>query len=153
VANAVVAKVDGAGQVCLYATATTQVVVDVDGAYSPAGNDTFGGVAPARVTDTRATGRPAPGEPYAVTVTGGDVPGDARSVVLNVTVTEPSAEGYLTVWPCGAAQPWASNLNFPAGRTVANAVAVGVGTGGQVCLASPAAAHLVIDVDGYHAPT
>jgi hypothetical protein len=34
-----------------------------------------------------------------------------------------------------------------------NAVTTRVGAGGQVCVASAAATHLVIDVDGYHAPS
>ena len=46
----------------------------------------------------------------------------------------------------------AANVDIPPGSTIANAVTVGVGAAGQVCLASPAAVHFVVDVDGYHAP-
>jgi len=148
-----VAKVDGAGRVCVEPTAATHVVVDLDGAYHAAGDDVFTPILPTRVTDTRSAGPLTAFEPFAVAVTGGPVPADATAVVLNVTVTEPQAEGYVTVWPCGSEPPPTSNLNFRAGQTVPNAVTTRVGAGGQVCVASAAATHLVIDVDGYHAPS
>jgi hypothetical protein len=41
--------------------------------------------------------------------------------VLNVTATEPSSPGYLTVFPDDACDvPLASNLNFVPGETVPN---------------------------------
>src|ERR1019366_4490076 len=46
------------------------------------------------------------------------VPAAATAVVLNVTVAIPSAQGHLTVFPTGAAQPLASNLNYAAGFNV-----------------------------------
>ena len=56
VTNTVAAKVDGAGRVCVVSTATTHVVVDLDGAYHPGGDDVFTPVLPTRVTDTRTAG-------------------------------------------------------------------------------------------------
>ena len=79
----------------------------------------------------------------------GGVGGDAGAVVLNVTVTDPQAAGFVTVFPCGSAQPNASSLNYVAGATVANAVVVKVGDGGQVCLFTQSATHLIADVNGY----
>ncbi len=79
----------------------------------------------------------------------GGVVGDASAVVLTVTVTEPGAAGFVTVFPCGAALPLASNVNFVAGATVANSVVSGVGVGGRVCVFTSAATHLVVDVNGY----
>ncbi|HEX3089486.1 MAG TPA: M4 family metallopeptidase, partial [Ilumatobacteraceae bacterium] len=79
----------------------------------------------------------------------GGVGGDADAVVLNVTVTDPQAAGFVTVFPCGSAQPNASSLNYVAGATVANAVVVKVGDGGQVCLFTQSATHLIADVNGY----
>src|SRR6185295_18541998 len=56
----------------------------------------------------------------ALTVAGrGGVSGDAAAVVLNVTVTDAQAAGFVTVFPCGSARPLASNLNYVAGSTVA----------------------------------
>ena len=60
-----------------------------------------------------------------------------EAVSLNVTVTEgesPSVGGgYVTVFPCGT-RPEASNLNFVAGRTVANAVWCRFGGGHDLLL-------------------
>ncbi|HEY7626334.1 MAG TPA: hypothetical protein VH761_04675, partial [Ilumatobacteraceae bacterium] len=79
----------------------------------------------------------------------GGVSADASAVVLNVTVTEAQAGGYLTVYPCGGAPPGASNLNYTPGTTVANAVIAKVGTSGQVCIFNQSPTHLLIDVNGY----
>jgi hypothetical protein len=71
---------------------------------------------------------------------------------MNVTVTEPDAAGYLTLWPSGAAMPTASNLNFVAGQTVPNLVVVPVGAGGRVSILNfGGRAHVVADVLGWYA--
>jgi hypothetical protein len=81
--------------------------------------------------------------------------------VLNVTVTQPMATGFVTVWPAPAdgspcttaGAPDASNVNFVAGQTVANQVTVGTATDGRLCLETTAAAHLIADVSGWYAGT
>ena len=82
------------------------------------------------------TGAVAAGVETTMTVVGrGGVPlTGVGAVALNVTVTEPSAYSFLTVWPTGAPRPLASNLNFVAGQTVANAVLTKVGANGQLGL-------------------
>src|SRR4051794_17781224 len=77
------------------------------------------------------------------------VPMDAAAVVMNVTVTNPAAAGFVTVWPCGAARPLASNLNYVAGQNVPNLTISRLGTGGQVCFYSMVATDLVADVAGF----
>jgi hypothetical protein len=79
----------------------------------------------------------------------GGVGADAASVSLNATVTEPSASGYITVYPCGGDPPLASNINYVAGQTVANAVSSRVGADGRVCIYSSAATHLIVDLNGF----
>ena len=85
----------------------------------------------------------------ALQVTGrGGVPANATAVVLNVTVTDPEAAGYVTVYPCGTTRPNASNLNYTPGVTIPNNVIVKVGAGGTVCLYSQQATNLIADIDG-----
>ncbi|MGI8808176.1 MAG: hypothetical protein ACR2KK_10105, partial [Acidimicrobiales bacterium] len=87
-----------------------------------------------------------------LTVTGrGGVPAEGvSSVVLNVAVTQPTADGYLTVFPAGAARPLASNINFAPGQTVSNAVVAKVGAGGKVDIFNAqGATHVVVDVQGW----
>ena len=73
------------------------------------------------------------------------------AVAVNVTVTEPTSSGYVTVWPAGAAMPTASNVNFVAGQTIANMVTVGLGTGGQIDLFNYAGdSSVLVDVTGWY---
>jgi hypothetical protein len=87
-----------------------------------------------------------------VQITGqGGVPSSGVSaVIVNVTVTDGSASGFLTIYPAGVPRPLSSNLNWVAGQTVANLVEVAVGTNGQVKVYNAAGStHVVFDVAGY----
>jgi hypothetical protein len=118
------------------ATITVTLVVPIfPGQYKP--------VAPVRILDTRdgtggVFGSVGPNQFIAVQVAGqGPVPlmtspTPPSAVVLNVTVTNPTAGSYLTVYPTGVPRPTASNLNFVAGQTVPNLVEVAVGPDGKV---------------------
>ncbi len=127
-------------------------------AVTPASGARFNSLPPARVLDTRVgNGAPlakvAPNSSIDLQVTGrGGVPASGVSaVVLNVTVTEPTALSYLTAWPTGTARPLASNLNFTAGQTVPNLVVVKVGAGGKVSLYNAAGTtHVIADVSGWY---
>jgi hypothetical protein len=144
--------------VCLYTSTATHLVVDVTG-YHPLGSP-FVGLSPARLLETRAGGATVDGQMNgvglrgrgsvtALPVSGRGGVGSASSVVLNVTVTEPWEPGFVTVFPCGEGRPNASNVNFVAGQTVANAVVAKVGAGGQVCLFTSSTTELVVDVTGF----
>jgi hypothetical protein len=77
------------------------------------------------------------------------VPGNASAVVLNVTATDATGPGYLTVFPCGGAVPLASNLNFTAGDTRANLVTVRLGSDGKVCFYSYGRTSVIADITGF----
>jgi hypothetical protein len=83
----------------------------------------------------------------------GGVATDAVAVALNVTVADPVGAGFVTVYPCGALQPTASNVNFSAGAVVPNAVIAKIGADGKVCLFVSNDTHLVVDVNAYFPPT
>ena len=74
-------------------------------------------------------------------------------MVVTATAVDPGGPGYLTAYPCGAAPPTASALNYEAGQVVANLAVVAVGAGGQVCVTSHAAADVVLDLAGWSPPT
>ncbi len=159
VANMVVSKLGEGGAVCVFTNQGTHLVVDVSG-YFPLGSS-YHPLVPARLVETRpgettidgqflGAGLREAGEVTELTVTTrGGVPVGASSVVLNVTVTGPTAAGFVTVYPCGIPTPLASNLNFEPGQTVANADIVKVGSDGKVCLFNSNPTHLVVDVNGY----
>jgi len=129
-------------------------------AASPLGE--FTPLTPTRILDTRdGTGRGgvvggvAGGASIPVQVTGrGGVPGSGvQAVVLNATVTTPTASSYLTIWPAGSARPSISNLNFVSGQTVANLVTVQVDpASGQVMAYNfLGTVDVIFDVVGFYA--
>lgn len=78
------------------------------------------------------------------------VPRGAYGIVGNLTVTGPSSGGHVSVFPADSGVPNTSNLNFAAGSTIANAVTVGLSSGGQLkirVVGGPT--HVILDVAGY----
>jgi len=157
--NLVVAKIGAGGAVCIFTQSATHLIADVLG-YFPAAT-TFSPLVPARLSDSRpaastidgtfaGSGAIPLGTTTVVRVLGrGGVPLNATTAVLNVTVTEPVAPGFVTVYPCGIQPPLASNLNFVGGQTIPNAVLTKIGTNGDVCIFNSQATHLVVDVTGF----
>ena len=165
VPNAVVVRLSAAGTVCLFTLRSAHLLVDVNGWFTTASD--LAPVVPARLLETRSgspdlrtidrlaegIGRVQAAATLELQVGGrGGVAANAAAAVLNVTVTEPLAHGFVTAYPCGGTRPLASNLNFVAGQTVPNAVAVRLSATGKVCLFSTAATHLVVDVNGWFEP-
>jgi hypothetical protein len=154
--NLDVVKVSADGTINYWnATGSVDVIMDVVGWYDLDGSGgRFAGVEPARLLDTRKAGSGGafgPAEQRELVVAGvGGVPTDATSVVLNLTVTNPTAASHLTVWPAGVPRPTASNLNYESDQTVPNLVVVKVGAGKKVSIFNNAGhAHVIADVVGY----
>ncbi len=80
------------------------------------------------------------------------VPADAKAVAVNLTVTTPRTQGFLTAWACGTPQPATSNLNFRSDQTVAVSAIVNVGTTGQICVFNSVQTQVIVDVQGFFAP-
>ena len=152
VANSAIIGLGTDGKVCIVASADAHFVIDANAAFSPTGTGgPFTALAPTRLADSRPT-PVAGGTAYEISVAGnGGVPTGATIAALNITIDAPSSDGYATVYPCGGVAPLASNLNFRSGQTVANAVTVGLGTAGKVCVMTTADAAVVVDVAGYYA--
>ena len=142
------------------ATGSAHAVVDVVGWYddgSGVAASKFSPLPPVRVMDTRdgnggKLGPLAGGQTHALQLTGrGGVPSTGvAGVVLNMTVTGPTASGFLTAYPTAAKRPLASSLNFVPRQTVPNLVVLGVGTGGRVSIYNSSGfAHVVVDVVGW----
>jgi hypothetical protein len=157
VANKVIAQLGAGGSIDIYNfVGNTQVVVDVEGWFGVAGGSggvPYHPVVPARVADTRSGSAVGPNGTLALVVTGpGGVPGTGvTAVLLNLTVTEPTAAGgWITVFPSGTTRPVASTINFGPGQTVANGVVAKVGAGGQIDIYNFVGnTHVVVDVQGW----
>jgi hypothetical protein len=163
-ANVNVVAVGTGGDVSLFNYAgDVHLVVDVIG-WTPTGG-ALNTVTPTRLADTRAgyatvdgtttTADPlSGGETRAFRVAGrGGIPtAGAGAVLVNLTATDPTAAGYLTVTPTGSrpASSLTSNINFVAGQTVANMAIVPIGPDGQIDVHNYAGdTDVIIDVLGY----
>lgn len=131
---------------------------------SAAGSDgpesVFVPLTPARILDTRAgiggvTGPIASGSSFEVQVAGqGGVPANATGVVMNVTATQTTAAGYITVWPTGEPQPVTSNLNVNPGQDVPNLVTAKLGATGRLSVFNfGGSVQILADVAGYYIGT
>ncbi len=118
----------------------------------------FHALDPCRIVDTRnATGPyggPAlsAGAARAFTIAGQcGVPADAAAVALNVTVTNPTSSGSLTVYPGTGAVPGTSTISFAAGKTRANNTTIGLSGGVLTAFDAQATGttHFIVDVSGY----
>jgi hypothetical protein len=162
VANAVLAALSDAGELCLYSSGTIDLVGDL-GAWLPAGSGVTP-VIPRRLFDTRPDEPQgavtvdkqmlSPGGELAVSFLGaGPLPtSGVRAVSLNVTVVDAVRPGFLAVYPCGT-RTATSNVNFVAGRAVANTVVVGVPADGRVCFSSNVGTHVLADVNAWYDST
>lgn len=165
VPNSVTVGVGSDGSVSIFNSAgDTNVAVDLAGWYSPGATSALERLAqPVRAVDTRPEGSARikpPGHEFGgsevlqVQLAGNgalsEVPNSATAVVLNVTVTRPTVDSHLTVWPTGSPRPPVSSHNFSPGQTVANLVVATVGDGGAVNFATARGlTHMVVDVVGY----
>jgi uncharacterized protein (DUF1501 family) len=118
----------------------------------------LGTMTPVRIVDTRSgvglgrTVKLGPGERVDIPVAGRDgVPAlGVGAAVMNVTVTQCDATGFLTVWPTGEPMPDASSLNFVADQSVPNLVIAKLGAAGHVSVYnSNGNTHLIVDVSGW----
>ncbi len=164
VPNLVIAKLGTNGQVSLFnSNGSTDLIADVEGYFLSTSDLTP--IAPVRLLDTRIGQStidgsfaglgavPTYGELDLTVLNRAGIPASGVSaVVLNVTATDPTSAGYLTVWPTGSAMPFASNLNFTPGETIPNLVTAKVGTNGQVAFFnSSGSTDIIADAVGYFA--
>ena len=127
---------------------------------SSSGPGGFHPLTPCRILDTRNAsgpyGGPAlPPEAERVFVLAGQcgVPTSARAVSVNLTVTQPGADGVLRAFPGNAVPSAASVLAFRAGRTRANNALLMLSSSGTGAVTvrndSNGTAHVLIDVNGF----
>jgi murein DD-endopeptidase MepM/ murein hydrolase activator NlpD len=161
VGNLVQVPVGYGGEVSAYnGRGSVDVIYDVVGYYTgdtSSGAGQYHALSPSRILDTRYgtggfTTPVGPGQSIDVQVAGqGGVPATGVSgAVLNLTVTNPTSQGYLTVYPTGTPAPVTSSLNFRGGQTIANRVITGLGTGGKVTIYNGfGKSDVVVDVSGW----
>jgi hypothetical protein len=158
IANAAIVPAGTSGDVSVYPSNDTDVIIDINGYFAPAGP---GGlslypVAPCRVIDTRkvGSGQPFSGNltpPVDVADSACQPPAAALAYVFNATVVPTGALGYLTLWPDGEPKPLVSTLNALDG-SITNNMAIVPSTNGKVDAFASGITQLILDISSYFAP-
>ena len=110
------APVSADGQVCVYSSATTDLIVDVSG-YTPS-DGSYVARNPVRLADTRGASPLAANATLRVAPPSDDSgwrSGDA--LAISVTSVNPSAPGFLTAYTCDDGLPAISTLNYTTGAS------------------------------------
>ncbi len=153
------------------AGATIDLIFDVTGFFTPdTSGATYHVLAPGRILDTRPSGSGhtniglagkfttksvrtfAVAGVKALGWTSALVPATATAVTGNLTVTDATSIGYVSVGPTIAAVPSTSTLNVAAGSTVANGVTVALKSGKLEAVwdgTAGSSADVIFDVTGY----
>lgn len=157
------AALSSSGSLCVFSTASADLVVDVQGAYGVSGLSTVP-VYPIRLVDTRVrtpsllNNQTAGQGLYAGYVREFAFPANrgvpaAKAISVNVTAVGAAAAGFVTVYSCGV-RPSASSLNFVAGAASANSATVTLKDGGwgllTFCVFSSQNVHVVVDLTAVH---
>jgi hypothetical protein len=154
IANLSVIPLDG-GHFCIYNNAPVHEIADVQGVFSGGGNLSFSEFTPARF-DTRRLGKPGAG---AITEVSTGAPGGTEAVLVNLTMTEANAAGYITADRCSAlradtnADKQFSNGNYVVGQNIANLAVVRIDTDGKFCIFTKTPVNVIADVQGRFAPS
>ncbi len=156
----------------IFSTATTELIVDVLGYYSPEANDVNGtGLLfyplpkPVRLLETRPgftgctthsslpmTGGTENLQPARGICDGVTIANNALGIVGNATVVN-SNGGFLTFWPSDAVRPLVATSNFLPGQIFNRHFTVGLAASdGGFKIFSQFTTDLIIDVSGYFAP-
>ncbi len=169
IGNNVIASIDSAGEICLWSSVGTDLVVDVTGWFDDSGSTSpYESVSPQRIVDSReGYGAPqrklSPGVPLVIDVVGrtatrsdgstATVPDGVSSIVINLAAVNAVGPGFFTVWPCAVDRAVTASLNYRVGSAVSNGFLAAVDDNGQVCVYSEVDADIVIDLQGWFGPT
>ncbi len=126
----------------------------------PATAATFFTLPPCRMLDTRNPAGPlggpilAGGSTRTFSLIGAcGVPAGATALSVNVTVTSPTAAGFLAIYPGNAIPFGTSAITFSAGQTIANNAMILLATDGSGTVSvqngGAGGTHVILDVNGY----
>jgi len=106
---------------------------------------------PQRVVDTRRIAPVEFGNPLVIDIKSrfGLPTRGVKAVVLNVTATGSTNNGYVTVWPCADVKPPTSIVNYTAGDDIPNSVIASPDQYGNICLDSSTPVNLLVDISGW----
>jgi PKD repeat protein len=167
---------DGKVALTVNGTSTTSVdiVADLEGYYTPTETNGYTEIQPGRILDTRSglgatKAKVSVGQTLKLAVDGATATTNTATsgnitealpasgitaVALNITVTNTVESGVVTAYADGTTLPTASNVNYTAGQTTANAAVVPVGSDGKIDLSvtgnGGTSTDIIADVEGYY---
>jgi hypothetical protein len=165
-ANCVIVPISSNGQITVFnASGNVDLVVDVSGYLSASAGESanatlYNPIVPVRVLDSRigsegpgAGGTIGAGSLLSQQLAGlAGIGSDATAVTANVTVTDTTDPGYLTVYP-GGVPPLTSTLNWSSGQTVSNLALPSLSSSGELTAYTDLGqADVIMDVSGWFAP-
>jgi murein DD-endopeptidase MepM/ murein hydrolase activator NlpD len=145
-ANLALVAVGTGGKLSFSSSMPTDLVVDIMGSVSATD---FRPVGPRRLLDSRQQAQKLTFDGVVasnVFLEPGSPEGDA--VVLNLTVVDPAADGFVTVRPYASAGDATSNVNGRRGETTPNLAVVSVGKLNRLGFSGSMTTHLVVDLFG-----
>ena len=161
-ANAAIVPAGTGSAISVFATQDTDLILDISGYFvADTGALAFFPLPPCRLVDTRpgaqstiSSGALSGGvsRTLAIRSSSCNVP-VAQAYSLNLTVVPPGPMNFLSVYPTGVSQPLVSTLNDPTGTVTANAAIVAAGTAGNIDVYASNPTDLVVDINGYYAPS
>ncbi|HZP24553.1 MAG TPA: choice-of-anchor tandem repeat GloVer-containing protein [Terriglobales bacterium] len=159
VANAAIVPAAANGDISVFVTNSTDVVVDINGYFAPPGQggSSFYPTAPCRVYDSRDNNGPPFSGERTVPVAGSPCapPENAQGYVFNATVVPANGPmWYLALWPDHnppLPQPTVSTLNSFDGSVTSN-MAIVPNLDGSVDSYAATLTQLILDIAGYFAP-
>jgi hypothetical protein len=158
IANAALVPAGSSGEVSVYPTNDTDLIIDINGYFAPAapGGLSLYTVPPCRVIDTRSPGEGGAfsgllNPPVDVEGSVCGPSATAQAYVFNAAVVPSGALGYLTLWPDGANQPLVSTLNALDG-SISDNMAIVPNINGKVNAYASGLTQLILDISSYFAP-
>jgi hypothetical protein len=162
--DAVIVPAGANGEISIYASDTTNVIVDISGSFAPPSGSTlaFYPLPACRVIDTRGPNGVL-GGPFLQGGVERDFPVlQSACIPSGVTVTAYSLNvtalpknggmlGFLTMWPQGLPQPTVAILTDFTGTVVSNAAVIPGGTSGGIAAYPSNNTDLVVDINGFFA--
>jgi hypothetical protein len=144
-------RIGAAGTICVHANVAVDMVVDLQGTFTPTGGLRFQTANPQRMLDTRLStggwrGQVGMGQTIEATV----APAAAQAVTGNLTLVQPGQDGFGTAFACGQAVPATSSVNADRGSIVANAVTAA--SSSSLCLRTSVGTHVIFDTTGWWIP-
>jgi len=153
-ANAAIVPAGSGGDVSIYVSDASDVILDVNGYFAPpaTGGLSLYTVTPCRALDTRSTSAFDGTLTVPIHASACAPPSTAQAYVLNATVLPVTSLSYLTLWAAGEAQPDVSTLNASDGAITSN-MAIAPTTNGSVDAFSSDSTQLLLDLSSYFAPS